>query len=361
MGHFSYICKHCDRPILDSQSTWRGLNEWMATTVVLMASGSRVVGEYDGYGRVGRIDANEQADADEGVWTHKACWEQAGKPEHEAYTGPSVGCQHSGYDEKDLRPEPGKPFDQAAWDAALQERADKIRADLVRKACEMVNDGHYNNADSVRRTEKPWTRRFHVYHFDGQYQIDPKNPEPAGWVWYDESPEMGGYADVPAMRDDPKHGPQIQSGGTCETEAEAEAACKARWDAWMQSDELAQMKRERAATLRKRSLERAKELLIEGEDRYEVTDYGPAPARLEALLDEKEKLTAAIDTLNGAQVARLGEINDEIANTPRWGVYDRADFRGEDGDEDDRYVLTGATEDDAKAHAADLNRIWRGA
>ena len=55
MGHFSYICKHCDRPILDRQSTWRGLNEWMATTVVLMEGGSRVIeiGPSLAYGAVG--------------------------------------------------------------------------------------------------------------------------------------------------------------------------------------------------------------------------------------------------------------------------------------------------------------------
>jgi hypothetical protein len=358
MGHFSYVCKHCDRPIHDPQTTWRGLNEWMATTVVLMSNGSTIMGEYDGYGRVADMEVYEAADQHGGaVWAHKACWKHAGKPDFDEYTGPSGGCQHGGHDEKDLLPEPGKPFDQATWDAALQDRADALRATLVEKALKMVNDGAHENKHGDH-VSKPWSRRFQVYHYDGKYQRDPENPEPTGWVWYDAAPDMGGYDDVKPLRDDPDHGPQIQSGGTCETEAEATAECQTRWEAFLASDELAQMKRERAIHLAARGTGREQEILVEGGDRYTATEYGPNSERLEALIEEKSRLSQ-IDKLDDEQVARLGEINGEIDKTPRWGVYDCCDYTGEDSDEDDSYLLTGAPEADAKALAAKLNREWR--
>jgi len=54
------------------------INKWMHWVVVISASGSRVVGYYDGYGRVGGWDINDSGDPC--CW-HHACWLKAGKPD----------------------------------------------------------------------------------------------------------------------------------------------------------------------------------------------------------------------------------------------------------------------------------------
>ena len=61
MGFFSYNCKECNHSILSRHSTNEGINEWMSHVVVLGSDGSRIDGEYDGYGRV----EDEEIDEDE--------------------------------------------------------------------------------------------------------------------------------------------------------------------------------------------------------------------------------------------------------------------------------------------------------
>lgn len=84
MGFFSYECKSCGHSILSSYSADPEINEWMTEVVVLSDNGSRVIGEYGGYGDIGggSSDGGMGGDA---VWLHKACWEVAGKPEYDHF------------------------------------------------------------------------------------------------------------------------------------------------------------------------------------------------------------------------------------------------------------------------------------
>jgi len=95
MGFFSYICKECGHSILSPYSVDPEINAWMKDAVVLSPCGSRVIGEYDGYGRVG--GGYEDDHSYDGVWLHQACWEKAGKPEYDHYDGPSKGADDQGY------------------------------------------------------------------------------------------------------------------------------------------------------------------------------------------------------------------------------------------------------------------------
>lgn len=85
MGYSSYLCNHCDKGIVDASGTDEGINEWMAHVVMLSDNGSRMIEEkYGGY-----EGEYEQFSMSDSVWVHFACWEVAGKPEFEAYDGPS--------------------------------------------------------------------------------------------------------------------------------------------------------------------------------------------------------------------------------------------------------------------------------
>ena len=85
MGFFSYECKKCDHSILSSYSSDPEINGWMKDAVVLSPNGSRVIGEYGGYGDIGGMSAGEGHISGDAVWLHQACWEQAGKPEYDHF------------------------------------------------------------------------------------------------------------------------------------------------------------------------------------------------------------------------------------------------------------------------------------
>jgi hypothetical protein len=292
MGHFSFKCKHCGRDILDTQSTWKGLNEWMSSTVVLTEDGSRLMGEYDGYGRVGDADS-DSAITGGAVWAHKACWREAGKPEFEDYDGPSSGSQHSGYDDGDLIPEPGKPVSQVAWVEALEARKAAIRATHVRNVMEASRNG----------------RRFYVWHYTGEYQSDPENPKPAGWVVSDNMMSPGADS--------------LPSTYGLESEEIAKAEAQRRTAVFEASDEFAAIKAEHEASLKVQVAEYEAELKEKGRERYEAYKYS----------DEKG-----------------------------WVVCDHCDIRNHDEAADDTYyMLQGAAEEDAKALADKLNAEWRAA
>ena len=112
MGVFSWDCNICGHSMLspdsvgtfsdDPKSDDRHDNSWMMEVVVFLEGGTRLIGVYDGYGRV---NANDMADYNACCY-HKSCWEKAGKPE---YTEPSESSRDQGYfftpDEHDL-PDP---------------------------------------------------------------------------------------------------------------------------------------------------------------------------------------------------------------------------------------------------------------
>ncbi len=82
MGFFSWDCKSCGHPALGDMAI-NNVNQWMNVVVALFPDGSRMIGEYDGYGRVNGVDIYEYDDNVVELW-HKACWIKAGKPEYSA-------------------------------------------------------------------------------------------------------------------------------------------------------------------------------------------------------------------------------------------------------------------------------------
>jgi len=77
MGFFSWDCKLCGHPLL-SEHVLEDKNKWMNKCVALFESGSVIKGSYDGYGRLGDNDVEDQAGEPECY--HEACWIISGKP-----------------------------------------------------------------------------------------------------------------------------------------------------------------------------------------------------------------------------------------------------------------------------------------
>lgn len=90
MGFFSCLCKGCHHPLLSKMATEK-INVWMSDVVVLARRGTRIVGEYDGYGRV---DSHEVFEQGEPCAYHRACWVALGKPE---FDGESEGAGDQGW------------------------------------------------------------------------------------------------------------------------------------------------------------------------------------------------------------------------------------------------------------------------
>lgn len=90
MGMFSWNCKACGYSLREC----RGCTEdgWQADVVILLENGSRIFGEYDGYGRVGSFDAAHAYETP--CVYHRACWELVGRPE---YDGPSDDAHDQGF------------------------------------------------------------------------------------------------------------------------------------------------------------------------------------------------------------------------------------------------------------------------
>jgi len=94
MGFFSWNCKGCGRSIRNRHAN-AGLDSWMSKAVFLLKNGTRVLGEYDGYGRLDQLEFDD-AGVDGGMseWWHQACWEHAGKPD---FSAPSGHASDQGY------------------------------------------------------------------------------------------------------------------------------------------------------------------------------------------------------------------------------------------------------------------------
>ena len=92
MGFFSWDCKRCDHPLLGPAGLDPdGKNAWMQKGVALTKRGDRILGDYDGYGRLDDVDI--WGDAEPEVY-HAACFELAGRPE---FTSPSRSSADQGY------------------------------------------------------------------------------------------------------------------------------------------------------------------------------------------------------------------------------------------------------------------------
>ena len=75
--------------------SWNGLSTsiaWQNDAVLLLSNGTRVIGEYDGYGGIGDFDISDSGVEPE-LW-HDRCWDKADKPD---YSGPSIHADDQGY------------------------------------------------------------------------------------------------------------------------------------------------------------------------------------------------------------------------------------------------------------------------
>jgi hypothetical protein len=96
MGFFSWDCKGCGRAALSRHAVKDAEPfAWMTQVIVLDANGGRIIGEYDGYGRVesaGRT--TELMDGPEPCLYHYDCWCACQQP---GYDGPSERSRDQGW------------------------------------------------------------------------------------------------------------------------------------------------------------------------------------------------------------------------------------------------------------------------
>ena len=91
MGFFSADCVHCTHRLLSTHAS-NEINAWMMHAVAITATGSVLVGQYDGYGRIDEIEVTDFTHAT--CW-HYECWQRAGSPAE--YRGPSTLSAGQGF------------------------------------------------------------------------------------------------------------------------------------------------------------------------------------------------------------------------------------------------------------------------
>ena len=93
MGFFSWNCKVCNHSILSDYST-EDKNEWMKDAVAITKNGCVIVGESDGYARIGGADLINMGCVDPQMY-HRECWELIGKQVE--FTEPSPSSEDQGF------------------------------------------------------------------------------------------------------------------------------------------------------------------------------------------------------------------------------------------------------------------------
>ena len=86
MGFFSWNCKVCELAILSPYDLPDGL-KWMNEAVALLDGGTKLIGDYDGYGRINGLDFG----TDEPAMYHQECFDN-----HE-YDGESDSADCQGF------------------------------------------------------------------------------------------------------------------------------------------------------------------------------------------------------------------------------------------------------------------------
>jgi len=127
MGFFSYRCRGCGHPMLSPMATNK-VNRWMSNVVALTEEGSRIVGTYDGYGRVD----DDDLDSERADWWHRDCWELSGKPEYksQARHAPDQGWF---YNKTDHDMEKPTTVEELARELAKTDKKEKKRAEREQK------------------------------------------------------------------------------------------------------------------------------------------------------------------------------------------------------------------------------------
>jgi hypothetical protein len=125
MGFFSVNCLACGHSLRSAHTHGRG--HWTNYAVVFTQHGSRVIGEYDGYGRVGPDDPDDDSiiGSDDVSAYHRACWMIVGQPNH--FTVPSDDAYDQGYFVASEPPKPATLEDLAALRATVQREREEAR------------------------------------------------------------------------------------------------------------------------------------------------------------------------------------------------------------------------------------------
>lgn len=123
MGFFSWDCKGCNHSIRSRDSVVDE-SEWMMQVVVLKRNGGKLVGEYDGYGRVrDGFDEDDIGYDNKAALYHRACYAILGAP---GFDGPSDAASDQGYFVGEYDPpEPFTMDDLAALRKVKQEEWSK--------------------------------------------------------------------------------------------------------------------------------------------------------------------------------------------------------------------------------------------
>lgn len=160
MGLSSYECKHCGHSILHSGSVDPEINAWMKDVVMMSENGSRLITEYDGY----EMHYEQFAMGSDAVWVHQACWEIAGKPDYDAYDGPSPSAGDQGHffgrDHDMIDP---RITDEAERERLLAEgieiREKRWYDGRARKVAEWLDPDECRYHSEDKKAE-PWRHRF---------------------------------------------------------------------------------------------------------------------------------------------------------------------------------------------------------
>jgi len=235
-----YQCKHCSRPVHDY--TTEGINEWMSSAVVLLSDETRLVGELDTEQAHGV--GGSKVEAEDAKWLHKVCWEDAARPEYDAYEGPSKRLDQDDFIERKslwvITPEVDDPAERAqlladgevAYEARLFDRMATELDNLIETNPEYMSD---------EEREFPYRQLFRVSAWSGNVGITDR------------------------LRND-----YDEFKGTKE---EAEVECKRLYDEFMVSDKYAALVARREELNKNWEIERMAKLKEEG--RYEVS-YRPS-------------------------------------------------------------------------------------
>ncbi len=162
MGCFSWNCRGCG-----FSANMDG--PWMSKVVVLDANESRIVGDYDGYGRVGSTELND-LDGKFELW-HQSCWRVAGKPE---YSKPSLSARDQGLQNHDNDfPEPTKLEHLLALN--------ELRGDLERREREKIRQVWFNEREKMIANKEivpEWVDRLVIHGGDITIDIETSSKPP---------------------------------------------------------------------------------------------------------------------------------------------------------------------------------------
>ena len=262
MGYSSNLCKACKHGILEAGSADEGINEWMAEVVILNPDGNMTVDtEYTGY-----VGDYERFDGAGAVWLHKACWEVAGRPDADAFDGPSHGDHHQGGGGTHAHIIDPRITDEAERARLLEEGLAKRNARIYTEQARKVQEWLDKSELKYHREEhgdEMWRLRYHygqthLRDEDGGFVLsDPEVSysfvkDPTGWDYYDK-----------LNRD------EVEGTHFTGTEDELKAHLAAEWAKFIESDECKAYVAHREAEVAKHRAEQIEKFKTEG--RFKVS------------------------------------------------------------------------------------------